>query len=59
MSKANKTQHAVPGHKYRVGFGCHQFEEILDASNSEEKHPNIFVKDSGVERAEKINMKRK
>ncbi|EGQ9714619.1 TPA: hypothetical protein NJ223_004628 [Vibrio parahaemolyticus] len=59
MSKANKTQRAVPGHKYRIGFGCNQFEEILDASNIEEKHPNVFVRDAGIEEAEKVNMKKK
>ncbi|MDE1348500.1 hypothetical protein [Vibrio aestuarianus] len=59
MGKANKTERAVPGHKYRIGFGCNQFEEILDASNTEEKHPNIFVHDAGVEAAKKLNKKKK
>lgn len=57
VSKANKTQRAVPGHKYRIGFGCNQFENILDASNTEEKHPNIFVKDAGLYKAANMKMK--
>ncbi len=58
VSKANKTQRAVPGHKYRIGFGCNQFEEILDASNKEEKHPNIFVKDASLEKASTLKLKK-